>query len=374
MKIVYITMNDIFGATKNGGTQCSKRYYDLLQKIVGEENVYACVIAPNKGYTIKNNDHSRCFCQSRSIKSVFKYALQGRIYFTQRREREICEYIDSLQCDRVVFGDTRLGILAEHINKDIKKVVFVQNIEKNYIIHMAKSNPAFLILYPAFFNNERKAIAAAHRIICLNQRDANLMENIYGRKADFILPITFEDMLQTIPSDANSYERIRIENILFVGSLFHSNLEGLSWFVKNVMPHVKSKLTIVGRGFETKKELLQRDNVDVVGTVDCLEDYYNKADAIVSPILSGDGMKVKTAEAMMYGKNIFATKEALEGYVVSDVSGIVECNSSQEFINALNTAYDEPTAPRFNLEVRNRFCDKYQTESYYTKLKAILVD
>ena len=139
------------------------------------------------------------------------------------------------------------------------------------------------------------------------------------------------------------------------------------------MPHVKCHLTIIGRGFETKKKLLQRNNVDVIGTVDRLDDYYNHADAIVSPILSGDGMKVKTSEAMMYGKNIFATKEALEGYDVSYVNGIIQCNNSREFIDSLNTAYDDPYLSRFNPAVRKCFCDNYQTEAYISKLKALLL-
>ncbi len=37
-------------------------------------------------------------------------------------------------------------------------------------------------------------------------------------------------------------------------------------------------------------------------------------DYIISPIFVGGGMKVKTCEALMYGKNIIGTSESFEGY------------------------------------------------------------
>jgi len=35
---------------------------------------------------------------------------------------------------------------------------------------------------------------------------------------------------------------------------------------------------------------------------------------VILPIISGSGMKTKTAEALMYGKSIIGIKEAFEGY------------------------------------------------------------
>lgn len=39
---------------------------------------------------------------------------------------------------------------------------------------------------------------------------------------------------------------------------------------------------------------------------------------MVMPIFSGSGMKVKTAEALMYGKFLIGTKEAFEGYEIDE--------------------------------------------------------
>jgi hypothetical protein len=66
-----------------------------------------------------------------------------------------------------------------------------------------------------------------------------------------------------------------------------------------------------------------------------LDEYYYTYSNIVMPIQYGAGMKVKTAEAMMFGMTIFATNEALEGYEVDDYKGIYRCNTAMEFIMAI---------------------------------------
>ena len=75
--------------------------------------------------------------------------------------------------------------------------------------------------------------------------------------------------------------------------------------------------------------------MQVVGTVDCLETWYEKADVVISPIFLGSGMKTKTAEALMYGKPILGTKEAFEGYDTDPAKVGALCNTATEFIETI---------------------------------------
>ena len=122
--------------------------------------------------------------------------------------------------------------------------------------------------------------------------------------------------------------------------MFSPNYDGIKWFAENVMTELKDyHLIIVGKDFEQKKDELENVNVHVVGTVESLEKYYYSENIMVMPIFYGDGMKIKTAEAMMYGKIILASDEALEGYEVTEgrtkpwgtgqavlmVKGLIDC-------------------------------------------------
>ena len=78
--------------------------------------------------------------------------------------------------------------------------------------------------------------------ICVNERDAKLLEKYYGKKCNFILPATFTDrckgmelnpIKKEMPSGKDELQ------LLFVGSYFAHNYTGLKWFIKEVLPFIK---------------------------------------------------------------------------------------------------------------------------------------
>ena len=127
---------------------------------------------------------------------------------------------------------------------------------------------------------------------------------------------------------------------------------------------------------EKYKEKFEKMNskVKVLGTVDSLDEYYLNADVVIAPIFSGGGMKVKTAEALSYGKTIFGTKEAFEGYEVDydKIGGL--CNTKEEFIEKINKYikwWEENNKPKFNEYSKTIFKEKYSYESSLEKFKKL---
>lgn len=85
------------------------------------------------------------------------------------------------------------------------------------------------------------------------------------------------------------------------------------------------------------------DKVHAIGTVDSLKEWYVDADLVVAPIFEGGGMKVKTAEALSYGKHFIGCTESLEGYwedmpdAIRDEK-VFKCDTPQEFAKAIDRA------------------------------------
>lgn len=92
---------------------------------------------------------------------------------------------------------------------------------------------------------------------------------------------------------------------------------------------------------------------------------------MVLPIFKGSGMKVKTCESLMYGKNIIATDEALEGYELDYSRMGGKCNTAQEFIDTIKSFTDSPR-PRFNAYSRNTFLEKYSADKVVDSFSDIL--
>ena len=83
---------------------------------------------------------------------------------------------------------------------------------------------------------------------------------------------------------------------LFIGSLAHFNVDGLTWFLQSVWPAIlqaqpHASLHVCGavcQGFSDKESV---PGVTFSGVVDSLEGHYAEAEVVVLPLLEGSGVK-----------------------------------------------------------------------------------
>jgi glycosyltransferase involved in cell wall biosynthesis len=149
---------------------------------------------------------------------------------------------------------------------------------------------------------------------------------------------------------------------LFLGTYFPMNVHGILWFVKEVLPHVNIQLQIIGKGMKAILPNVKGiSNIEVFSDVPDLRPYIENADFMLFPIFKGSGMKVKTCEALLYGKNIIGTSEAFEGYDVDYKKAGACCNTKEEFRKAIDNFSNHPR-PRFNTYARELFIRNYSLE------------
>lgn len=363
MKLLFIAGHEFMEEQDNGGRQCSYRNYTVLQQIFGEKNVYLCMLS-NVTQTDERKN-IQVFPTHRNKVELVWNTMFFRNGYSWKSKKEMIQYINRVNADIVWFDFSITGLLVHHIRGNPRIVVFQHNIEKKYMWNrMAKSGLSYLLPYLSYSYNERCVLKKANDVICLNKRDGMELRECYARTPDFYMPMTFRDRYdekkaQEAKTNQQNKKQLRL---LFVGSMFPPNYDGILWFVRNVMTRISGCiLYIVGKNMETKSEELVADNVEVVGTVDDLSNYYYEADVVVLPILYGNGMKVKTAEAMMYGKPILATREALEGYDISGIEGIRECDSIEQFVSVIEELKCVKMDGAIESHTRELFLNKYET-------------
>lgn len=366
-KILFITPHDFFDLCGNGGVKVTRRNYDLLEKHFGENNISLGVFRAKRHATPSRSVSA--FEQPHNRMEMLLASLWGCMKYLPWQEKKIVKKLQSKETDLLFVDSSTLGKLT---GKKIspKVVAFFHNVEIDYSWNKVKNEG--LHFFPSFFAariNEKCAIRKADKIGCLNERDAARIEKIYGRKVDFYLPVTFDDQFD-IEKTKKDYKK----EILFFGSFFPPNQLGVEWFIKNVMPELQDvTLNIVGKGFECKKKEYERyHNVKVIGTVENPEEYYYRHAVVIMPIQYGSGMKVKTAEAMMYGRIILASDEALEGYEIEGVKGIYRCNTAEEYIAQINTLFENNTLSSYQEEVRELFLKKYETKQVEERFERII--
>ncbi|MBC2689518.1 MULTISPECIES: glycosyltransferase [Pseudomonas] len=113
-------------------------------------------------------------------------------------------------------------------------------------------------------------------------------------------------------------------DILFVGSASPFNAEGIKLFIQKSFPAIKKaypKVTLAIAGDVSNVgsvRSLNGPNIVYLGRVPNLSSTYADSSIVVSPIISGAGMKVKNIEALSHGMPIVATSFSMDGIDVTD--------------------------------------------------------
>lgn len=365
-KVLFITPTDIYDVNGNGGVKGSQKNFRLIQEYFGEENTYLCTF-PQKTDTIPP-EGSVYFPRVNHPIGQLIAALFGYKIYLPWNEKKVVKFIREMDIDLLFVDCSTLGRLVKY-KSNYKTVVFYHNVEADYA--RAKVQREGWIYWPSFWASRRNDYLGtkADVVMGLNQRDSDRLQELYGRAEDYILPVTFDDRFD-VSRTTKQYER----RLLFLGSLFFANQEAVEWFLENVyhkLDHVG--LDIVGKGFEKMRSVYEmHEGVKVIGSVDELDEYYYSHAAVVMPILSGAGMKVKTAEAMMFGRVIFASDEALEGYDVQGVEDIYRCNFVEEYVNNINSYFAKEEFENYSLSVREVFLNKYETSRVKSSFNQVL--
>lgn len=335
-KALFISSCDCFVSNFGGGKGSERNYLFLKER-------YELELINFSNNTYKKKYIYEIKVSENKLKNFFKSILLYSGNLTFSNEKDILKLIKVSQYEIIFLDSSHYGRLAKIIKKikpDIKIVTFFQNIELDFILQYVineKKIKKYLQLFklPAIYYNEKMSVKYSNYIITLNTRDSAQLKKYYKGKSNLELPVSINDIEEQKREIAVN-EELEKDYILFIGSYFYGNYIGINWFIEKVMPFINKKLLVVGKGFEKMRDKLEKNNVKVIGTVDDVSIYYRNADCVVMPILCGAGMKLKTVEAMMYGKSIYGTSEAFEGYLVDydKIGGL--CNSDKEFIEKLN--------------------------------------
>lgn len=349
MKLLYVGPK--IDKIRTGGDSVNKRNENLLREIFAE-NFYVYYITD----------------PTNTVFDKLRGYLGG---ITKKNINEILNIISRKNIGCVFLSQSFYGKLSKAIRKkypSIKIITFYHNIETHYAKEYVRTSG--MTHYPFYLlatYNEKQTIKYSNHHFVLNDRDANLMRNIYGVESDFSLPVSYKDVFDQSKVKLLPNDPIKI---LFVGTAFFGNIPGVDFFIKEVMPHINAELIIVGKGMDQFKEKFElTENVKVFGFVEDLSAFYYDASIVIAPIYSGGGMKTKIAEAMMYGKTILGTKEAFEGYErLKDVT--LECNNADDFIDYISKL-DKNLSP-FNKSSRELYEKFYNTDIQLKELKDIL--
>jgi sugar transferase (PEP-CTERM/EpsH1 system associated) len=144
--------------------------------------------------------------------------------------------------------------------------------------------------------------------------------------------------------------------LLFVGSMdYHANSDAVIWFCREIWPQLAAEFPtvdfkIVGRNPPATVQALASARILVTGTVDDVRPFYHKAFAVIVPLRTGGGTRLKILEAMAGGVPVISTRLGAEGLEARDQREILLADSAADMAASIRALFSQP-------ELRKRLCD-----------------
>ncbi|MEQ1907966.1 MAG: glycosyltransferase family 4 protein [Vicinamibacterales bacterium] len=181
---------------------------------------------------------------------------------------------------------------------------------------------------------ERSAYPECRLIFCVSEVDAGVLRALGAVPASVLaVPISVDVSAMPPPTPLVSEP-----NLLFVGGLrWPPNADAVVYLVEEVLPRVRlavpdARLTVVGEAPEALRERLAgRPGVRLVGYVDDLSPWFAASRALVVPIRSGSGMRVKILDGLARAIPIVTTRIGGEGINARDGEEWLVADSAADF-------------------------------------------
>ena len=214
---------------------------------------------------------------------------------------------------------------------------------------------------------EKTVLSAFDAILAIQSKEHALLQNMLPTKPIILCPhsIVGKDILEEAPT--------RIKSIGFIGANNEANYSGLDWFIKQVWPVVKQldlTLSIFGSVGKHFIDICQVDStIKYMSDGLSQQEIYSQVDAMINPVFVGGGLKIKTLEALAYGKVLISSQEGAVGISDLDNHGIIIARDRQEFIDAFIRLAQQPELSKKLLAQGNTLVkQKFKPDVCYSPL------
>lgn len=285
---------------------------------------------------------------SRAPFAVRKFTDKGtgrtiRALFEERHfDAAVCDFLSaSLTFPRELWGRT---VLFQH---NVESILWDRMLatEQNWLKKLV-----YRVEAGKMRRYERSSITEFRHVIAVSEQDRAYMGQFMPAGRISVVP-TGVDLEQY---RAHAGERSPEPLVVFTGTMdFEPNVDGVDYFCREIWPHIlqavpQARFRIVGKKPVPAVRRLASPQIEVTGTVDSIVEHLRQAWAVVVPLRTGGGTRLKIYEAMAAGRAVVSTSIGAEGLDVRNGKDIILADDRDEFARAVVNLLREP-------ELRGRY-------------------
>lgn len=271
--------------------------------------------------------------------------LPSKIQFSRsdRMISAVRRFLQRQAFDLILINGTDLLWLLPYLPRSIGLVLVAHNIEHELFADQIAYEPTPALLKSLFLRDCRRLRAfelenlqRVRNVIFLSRRDAASVQQHAWSLNTLIVPPLFE----APPRPAHRLRQPTpglVEAGMLANFRWWPNKQALAWFLSAVMPRLNQDVRIHLFGIGSERAF---DHPQLVrhGYVDDIEQVWSNCDFMISPLICGGGVSVKTAHPISQQVPIVATPKAVCGLPLDADPAIVVLESADEWVSFLNSA------------------------------------
>lgn len=231
-------------------------------------------------------------------------------------------------------------------------ILFQHNVEAVIMARLAEQNESAAgRAYLRYMANkvaryEGDVCRRVKHVITVSPTDSKSIETRYGVQKTSALSTGVDVEFFRRPENAKAEKAF---DLVFVGSLdYLPNLEGVRWFVKEVLPRIhrarpETTVALVGKNPDEEVRRFGQENnrIHVTGTVPDVRPYLWNGGVSIVPLFAGSGTRLKIYEAMAASLPVISTTIGAEGLTYENGRTIVIADDAESFAAACVTLMND---------------------------------
>ena len=185
-------------------------------------------------------------------------------------------------------------------------------------------------------NEEAKALQRCDVVLGLQQDESTYFSYLAPLSKVYTVYCPYKYYAQPIAGN---------HNIMFLSGPNGYNLEGLNWFVDEILPLIKeryadAKLIIGGGVCKVLTRLKGRTDVELLGFVNDPYEFWARGDVAINPTFRGTGLKIKTFEAISFDKVVMVHPHSAVGIFKCDSAPLFASENPQKWVDFISKVWN----------------------------------
>ncbi len=276
--------------------------------------------------------------------SSFPY--QAFRFYKESAALQLKKILSSESFDFIVFDNLFSAVYLDCITKYSDSVLLLRshNVESNVYRKIREKQPFYPLRKWLMHENdklekwEKNIISKVDGILGISNADVNQFKQWKSTLKSCVIPISFK-----IPENFKvSTKHADAFKLFHIGAMdWQPNVEGIQWFISEVFPVLRKQIPDIefhfaGKSMPSFFMNQQIPGIYCYGEVEDANEFMSNYDALVVPLFSGSGIRIKILEAMSMGIPVISSDIGISGIPAENNIHYLKANSTDDYLSAVN--------------------------------------